>query len=445
MRETGNAICASAALALLLFAAALPMAIVAASDDGRGAWPSWHGDRKNTGLSPFDTSGVDGTLRWKVPLPGKAGVSPVIGSNGSVYVSTVGYWSPDNVNAPPIFSPGLYALRPDGSVEWNLTYCGPYGLFAPSGMVVGTGAGTIYYIPYYQNVLAVGSDGVVAWNMTMPAILSHPAVTANGTILVGCAEGFHAISPNGSPLWNFTTRSPVYSSPAVDDDGTIYFVDNNYRLYALGPDGRPKWFASIKEFDWDRQFSCLSSPAVGADGTVYVGSPDGNLYAVNKQGSQKWKLRTGKAIYSSPAIGPGGTIYVCSSDDRLYAITPDGVLKWSCAAGNNIESSPAVGADGTVYVGTTSRHGWTSSEMMALSPDGSVKWRCNISGSVSSSPAIGDDGTVYVASSRMLYAFGSTPLSHRMNMIYGVLATALAFAAAAYCARRLIPWQSPKK
>jgi outer membrane protein assembly factor BamB len=421
------------------------MAVSAADDGARGAWPSWHGNRKNTGLSPFDTGGVDGTLRWAIPLPSKAGVSPVIGSNGSVYVSTTGYPNPDNANAPPIFSPGLYAVRPDGSMEWNLTFNDPYELFAPSGTVVGTSRGTIYYVPQYRNALAIESDGSVAWNRTMPAILSHPAVTANGTILLGCADGLYAIRPDGSNMWNFTTRSPVYSSPALDDDGTIYFADNDYRLYALSPDGQAKWFASIKEFDWSRQFSCLSSPAIGADGAVYVGSPDGCLYAVDRQGSLRWKLKTGKAVYSSPAIGADGTIYIGSSDDKLYAVGPDGELKWSYATGNNIESSPAIGADGTIYVGTTSRFGWASSEMMALSSEGGVKWRCNVSGSITSSPAIGADGAVYVASSTTLYSFGSTPLSHRMNMIYAVIAAAFAFAAAGYCARRYIPWQGPKK
>ncbi len=50
-----------------------------------------------------------------------------------------------------------------------------------------------------------------------------------------------------------------------------------------------------------------SSPAIGADGTIYFGY-DG-LYALNSDGSLKWRYLTGCEVPSSPAIRDEGTIY----------------------------------------------------------------------------------------------------------------------------------------
>ncbi len=64
-----------------------------------------------------------------------------------------------------------------------------------------------------------------------------------------------------------------------------------------------------------------SSPAIGSDGTIYVGSDDHNLYAINPNGTQKWAFKTGGNVPSSPAIGSDGTIYVGSGDGFLYAFS----------------------------------------------------------------------------------------------------------------------------
>jgi len=124
---------------------------------------------------------------------------------------------------------------------------------------------------------------------------------------------------SGELKWCYKTGGPIYSSPAIDSDGTIYVGSvwgwNNY-LYAVNPDGSLKW--RYKTGDCVR-----SSPAIGSDGTVYVGSWDDYLYALNPDGSLKWKYQTGDWVLSSPALGSDGTVYVGSNDNYLYAITSD--------------------------------------------------------------------------------------------------------------------------
>lgn len=51
-------------------------------------WPTFHGNLQRTGLSPYDTSHVDGTLKWKVNLGGGMESSPTIGPDGTVYISS---------------------------------------------------------------------------------------------------------------------------------------------------------------------------------------------------------------------------------------------------------------------------------------------------------------------------------------------------------------------
>ena len=45
--------------------------------------------------------------------------------------------------------------------------------------------------------------------------------------------------------------------------------------------------------------AAYSSPAIGADGTIYVGSLDHNLYAINPDGTPKWTYATGSYIMGS--------------------------------------------------------------------------------------------------------------------------------------------------
>ncbi len=64
--------------------------------------------------------------------------------------------------------------------------------------------------------------------------------------------GFLLISLSVSPLtnfaqsagtkrWEFTTGGPIFSSPAIADDGTIYVGSDDKKLYAINPNGSGQW------------------------------------------------------------------------------------------------------------------------------------------------------------------------------------------------------------
>jgi outer membrane protein assembly factor BamB len=64
-----------------------------------------------------------------------------------------------------------------------------------------------------------------------------------------------------------------------------------------------------------------SSPAIGNDGTIYFGSDDSYIYAIYGNTEKlKWHFPPGNTVTSSPVIGYDGTIYVGSADGYFYAI-----------------------------------------------------------------------------------------------------------------------------
>jgi len=71
----------------------------------------FHHDLRHTGLSQFDTSADTGIQKWIATIEGSpydVG-SPVVGADGTVYVSSNGF---------TIFDSGLTALNPDGTEKW---------------------------------------------------------------------------------------------------------------------------------------------------------------------------------------------------------------------------------------------------------------------------------------------------------------------------------------
>jgi outer membrane protein assembly factor BamB len=256
--------------------------------------------------------------------------------------------------------------------------------------------GTIYVgggyndIPWY--LIAINPNGTLKWRFKTDGLIlgSSPAINENGTIYVGSWDSYlYAIFPNGTLKWKFSTNGAnIFSSPAIDEDGIIYFGDlgdfgYNSKIYAVNPNGTEKWHYTINN-------RIYSDPCIGDDGTIYIGSDDTYLYAMNPDGTLKWRFKTGDVIKAPPSIADDSTIYIGSYDDYLYALYPNGTMKWKCKIGYGTALNPSIASDGTIYVG------WDY--LYAVNPNGTIKWIFNtgenrhIDGS---SPAISADGTIY--------------------------------------------------
>jgi outer membrane protein assembly factor BamB len=198
----------------------------------------------------------------------------------------------------------------------------------------------------------------------------------------------------GAIGWFFETGDTIFSSPAVDADGNIYFGSRDGKVYSLTAAGTKRWEFAQAE-DW-----VDGSPALSDDGVLYIGSWDNHLYALEMAtGALKWKFEAGNLVMATPAIGPDGRIYFGTYDGVFYALEANGTTAWSRSLGAEIEGSASIDAEGNIYVGTT------AGTVFCLSLEGDEVWQYDLSTGITAeehgvygAPAIGPNGTVYVGS-----------------------------------------------
>jgi len=368
-------------------------------------------------------------LQWIFPTLDNVISGPAIGDDGTIYVGS----NDDN----------LYAVNPDGSKKWNLNT----GADVRTSPVIGPD-GTLYAGSDNGRIYAFDPAAAPTrkWEFAAvgPLSLGRLGIGPDGSIIFTASnlnDGLvYALNPDGSPKWNFSlgplTGGRSDHSPGVDPgNGKIYVDLNNDRLVAIDSDGTELW-TFYMDADVD------STPTVAKDGTVYfasdvvgdVSDPDpffpaspGAVFAINPTDrsngdafpvlGNEWRFDTGDENDSSPAIGPDGTIYVGSDDDNVYAINRNGSQKWSFPTGGNVNSSPTVGPDGNIYVGSN------DGNIYALHPDGTPKpapWPFDTNSNVRSTAAVDDDLTVYIGSNdNNLWAINqlALPRSYRNDTI----------------------------
>ena len=102
----------------------------------------------------------------------------------------------------------------------------------------------------------------------------------------------------GEQKWSFRSRAFISSSPAIAQDGTIYFGTWDKTFVALdGQTGKPKWKLESPGF-------ITSSSALSRDGTVYIGAGSTvNAIAGMGPGPQAspWPMRGGNAQHTGQA------------------------------------------------------------------------------------------------------------------------------------------------
>ena len=282
--------------------------------------------------------------------------SPAVAANGKVYIG-------DRDNTLTAFT-----SNPDGSLNLVWTYNNGFEgdiwqnpVIAPTGLPA---AGTIYF----------------AHDQSFDGVGIFTALTDSGT------------SP--TVKWKFKIGNFVrQSSPAIDQNGILYFGDLNGYVYAFEDRGAcmdkpvlrqaPALSSSCNNTQsgpvlLGRQLvgtvpGITASPVISANSqTLYVGSTAGlkaldirdpeacwvaNPQAPCAASPVLWTFTTIGKVDQTPALGRDGTLYVPAMNGgqkRLYAVNPNGSLKWIFGpfnTGSETSAYPVVGGDGTVYVG----------------------------------------------------------------------------------------------
>src|SRR5437667_8282718 len=95
-------------------------------------------------------------------------------------------------------------------------------------------------------------------------------------LLIGFAAKLGAQPNAATQLWEYASSGPIAGSPAIGQNGTVYFATAGPALVAVTNRGSNMWTFPI---EGGVHGATYSSPAVSANGTIYVSG--GSLYAVN--------------------------------------------------------------------------------------------------------------------------------------------------------------------
>jgi PKD repeat protein len=277
----------------------------------------------------------------------------------------------------------------------------------------------------YIHVLPGGTPGAESWNFTTQwGVMSSPAIDQDGTIYIGSYENYlYAINPDGTEKWRHLAGEPV-TAATIGKDGNIY-IASKYSLNAIDKDGNRLWNYDV--------FAEINDLALGLDDIVYIitSSNDKTLRAISKNGELIWSLGIDWLSSNSMrvSIAPDGTIYTIGpsedySKSILYAVNPNGLIKWTKEIGSIFNNRIAIGSDGTVYIGDTWSH------FYAINPDGTEKWTYDGQNDLGIptgrqymfEPTIGLDGSIYTVvegAGFKYYIFSLSPKG-KLNWAYEV-------------------------
>ncbi len=171
----------------------------------------------------------------------------------------------------------FYAIyKNNGTLKWKFNtgnWCGG------DGAAIGND-GAIYFGHVEGYFYALHSNGTLKWRLKLGVnVVSSPAIAEDGTIYVAAYQdldsaNIYSINPDGTINWKYVYLTEYIStSPAIDKYGIIYFGTWDGYLLALNPDGTLRW--SFKALD-----EIFSSPAIGEDGTIYFGSDSKDFTAI---------------------------------------------------------------------------------------------------------------------------------------------------------------------
>ncbi|MBI5689808.1 MAG: PQQ-binding-like beta-propeller repeat protein [Verrucomicrobia bacterium] len=182
--------------------------------------------------------------------------SPVIAPDGTVYCA-----GSDSK---------LYAISSTGSLKWTFAtdfiYASP-ALDADGTIYFGVAAPT-------RRFYALRPDGTLKWELVVgDTVSSSAAIGLDGTLYFGCADRkLYAVSPGGEVRWTYETGDAIRNcSPLVASDGTILVGSNDGKLSVIDPAGTlRRTYATANEL--------RASPTLHR-GRLYVPSYDYRLYA----------------------------------------------------------------------------------------------------------------------------------------------------------------------
>lgn len=336
-----------------------------------------------------------GSELWRFSTGDIVFSSPTIDSSGNVYFGSL--------------NGKVYSVDGNGDERWAVQT----GDWIESSAALSPDEATVYIGSWDNSLYAIDTaSGLVRWSFaTGSLIFSSPAVAQDGRIFFGGADGFvYALAPDGSALWEIFVGGEVDASIAIGPNGDLYAATSEGSVVALDDEtGDEIWaFQVPTEAGAEaRDIIITSSCMLDGKGSLFVGCNNFYLYVLDTaDGSLKWNYETGGAIEASPTLGIDGRVLISSRDGFLYAFDASGDLSWRTEIGPNFYTAAVVDEIGRIYV--SSFIDSALSYLNLLSPDGTILQRVPFSAIIDSSVAISPDGKLYLGNNDgNLYAFSN--------------------------------------
>ncbi|MCB1217142.1 PQQ-binding-like beta-propeller repeat protein [bacterium] len=348
---------------------------------GRPQWATLGNDNSRRG-STQNIGSRNAELLWQYDLQDihynsyYYGSSPVIGSDGTVYIAGL-----DRM---------LHAYRPDGTLRWEIETYNP---------AVSTPAldedGNIY-LGLLDGMICYSPDGSFRWNYLTTAVVGGSVLVTDDLVVFGCRDGvLRALSREGELQWEYDTGNAIEYAPARSPSGRLLCTNSRGRLFLLNTDGQLEWVSAAAN-------SGASAPVVGLDGTAYYIDGIGQLLAVSAAGGLMWSFELGgQAEERMPVIGPDGCIYAGGAKGELHRISPLGYSLRTYLVDGTVVSPVAVDGAGSIFCGTQ------EGSVLAYDSSGALLWKRSTESGIISAPAISASGNVYIGGlNNRIFAFG---------------------------------------
>ena len=204
---------------------------------------------------------------------------------------------------------------------------------------------TLYAATLGGKLVALARDGRVLFTVDLAGrAYSAPCVGDDGTIYVGSdAHKFHAITPTGAVKWALDTEEDADTGAVFAPDGTLVFAAGR-NVFAVRPGGDVAWRFRARG-------KVFTSPAVGDDGTVYFGAQDHHAYALTRTGALAWATDLGADVDGGPAIGDDGALFFGTDGNEVVRLGEGGAILWRAATGGFVRGPLSIGRDGDVLAG----------------------------------------------------------------------------------------------
>jgi outer membrane protein assembly factor BamB len=231
---------------------------------------------------------------------------------------------------------------------------------------------------------AVRPDGTVAWELQGAGVFGPPAIEGN-TVYVGSADGrLYAIAlPTGRERWRYQSEEDLTTRPAVAH-GAVFVASQQDTVFAVdAASGAWKWHHRRENKRADFTIFGAASVVAGPE-AVYAAYSDGFAAALDPaSGAARWERQVAPAgdhLDVDALALDGPRLYAAAYSGAVLALEADtGKTRWTFEAPGAAQLALA---DGLLVV-------VTPASVNGLAPiDGGTVWTAALGGSPTGSPVV---------------------------------------------------------